>query len=46
MSEELTTIRVHKDTVERLGKQGTARQSLEDIIKQFLDRAEAKARPK
>jgi hypothetical protein len=45
MSEEITTIRVHKETVERLGTHGTARDSLEDVINRLLDESDAK-RPK
>jgi predicted CopG family antitoxin len=47
MSEEdITTIRVHKETADRIGKQGTAKDSMEDVIKRLLDRAEGKVRGK
>jgi hypothetical protein len=46
MSEEIGTIRAHKGTIERLANLGTAKDSIEDVIKRLLDRAEPKGRAK
>jgi predicted CopG family antitoxin len=46
MSEEITTIRVHKDTAERITKLGSMKDSMEDVILRALDKLEGKGRAK